>query len=221
MPTSGVTTGSARQPSQSRPLIVAALPLVDHLLADPAVGAADADVLVAAAEAAHGVALEVGQHNKGIVVGKGLAHGHVVEPLAAIHGQIHSALGVGDVHRAEGPAIDLQGLAVLFGGVAVALIEGVGLDDGSLRQVALHQLLHPLVGDDVRTVLLAGVQLDGYLAPDFAAYPRVESAQAPGGQVAGEIDDGFVAPALLIGHIALAAQAGNDCGHGIFSFWSV
>ena len=103
-----------------------------HLHLAGAGAAAHADVLDRAAEARALVALEVGQGEEGVVVHKVFAHAHFGEPLAAGDRQHHGAVGVQNVHRGKGPAVDLQGLPVLLGGVAVALVEGVGLDkDGN------------------------------------------------------------------------------------------
>jgi len=97
----------------------------------------DADVLVGAAKAPHGVALEVGHGQEGVIVQQILPHGHLREPLAALHREHHGAVLVQDVHRAEGPAVDLQGLSVLFCCVAVAVVIGVGLQNGGLGQFRL------------------------------------------------------------------------------------
>ncbi len=172
-------------------------------------GAADADVLVGAAEAAHGVALKVGQGQKRVVVGQVAAHGHLIKPLAPPDGEHGGALLVQNVHGAEGPAVDLKGLAVLLGGVAVPVVIGVGLYDGAAGQLLLHQGLHPGAGDDVGAVLLAGVDLHGHVSGENAAHPAENVDQALGGQVPGEIDHGRVPRALVKGDIAVAAAAGD------------
>ena len=186
---------------------------VNPLLADARVGAADADVLVGAAEAAHHVALEVREGDHRVVRKHVVAHAHVLEPVAACNGQKRGAVLVHDVDGAEVPAIGGDGLAVLFGGVAVTLIVGVGLDDAGLRQVLLHQLAHPLARDDVGAVGLAGVELDAGLAADVGVDLGVCLAKALGREVAGEVDDGLVAGALGVRDVAVAVGRCGVC-HG-------
>ena len=170
-------------------------------LADSAIRAAYAYVLVAAAEAAHGVALEVSEGDHGIIVKQVLAYGHLLEPLAAVNGQKGRALGIHDVHGAEGPAIHLQCLAMLLGGVAVTLVIGVGLDYVGALQVLLHQGFHPFAGDDVGAVLLARVELDAHAAFDLAIDLFIGLDQALGGEIAGKIDHGLA--------VVLLAAAGK------------
>lgn len=52
---------------------------------------------------------------------------------------------------------------MLFGGIAVALIEGVGFYDGAVGDLLL-QRFDQLARQNVGPVLFAGVQLDSYLA---------------------------------------------------------
>ena len=177
---------------------------VDHGLADAAVGTTDADVLVRTSEAALGMALEVSQGNQRIVVSQGLAHRHLLEPLSALDRQHCGALGIHDIDGAERPSVHLQRLAVLVGGVAVALIVGVGLHDGGILQVLLHQRLHPFARQDVGTVLLAGMQFHGHLALDVLVHFLVSRNQSFSTEVAGEIDYGFIARTLIIVHILAA-----------------
>ena len=151
------------------PLVRLARGGVDPCLADAAVRTADADVLVGAAEAALHVTLEMGQGQHGVVVQQIFAHGHLREPLSAFHRQKRGAVLVQDVHRGEGPAVHFQSLPVVFRGVAVAVVVGVGLDDGSLRETLRDQLLHPGAGDDVRSLGFAGVELDAHAAGKVCA----------------------------------------------------
>ena len=189
--------------------IVGAFGRVDLLLADAPVGTADADVLVAAAEATHGVALEVGQHQERVIVQHALAHVHLLKPLAALDGERGHAVLVGDVHRAEGPAVDGQGLAVLLGGVAAALIIGVGLDDGGFGQARSEQLLHPGAGDDVGSLSLAGVELDRHLAGQHRGDLVVDLFEPLLRQVAGEEHHGTLPRALFKGDVQVAPGPGN------------
>ena len=183
---------------------------MNHGLADFTVGAANADVLVRAAEAALAVALEVGEHEQGIVGEQMLAHVHLRKPLAAVYRQGHSAILVHDVHGRERPAVVQNGFAVLFGGIAVAGVIGVGFDDDRAGQVALQKRLHPRPGDDVGAVFFAGVQFHAHIAGDVAADARIDFAQARGGEVAREVDEGFVALALRIGNVMIPARSRDD-----------
>ena len=78
------------------------------------------------------------------------------------------ALGIHDVHGAEGPAVHFQSLAMLLGSIAVTLVVGIGLDYVSALQVLLHQGFDPFAGDDVRAVLLARVEFDSHAAFNLA-----------------------------------------------------
>ena len=123
---------------------------MDHLLADTAIRAADADVLVGATEAAHRVALEVREHEQRIVIQEMRADGHLREPLAALDGQHGRAGLIHDIDGREVPAVDGQRLPVLLRRVAVTLIVGIRLDDLRLRQILRDELLDPRPRDDVR-----------------------------------------------------------------------
>ena len=150
------------------------------------------------------MALEVGQGNQRIVVSQGLAHRHLLEPLSALDRQHRGALGIHDIDGAERPSVHLQRLAMLVGSVAVALVVGVGLHDGGILQVLLHQRLHPFARQDVGSVLLAGVQFHGHLALDVLVHFLVSRNQSFGTEVASEIDNGFIARTLIIVHILAA-----------------
>ena len=151
---------------------------MDPGLADAAVRAAYAYVLVAATESTHGVPLKVRQGHHGIVVQQILAHGHLLEPLAAFHWQEGRALCIHDIHRAEGPAIYLESLAMLFSGVAVTFVIGICFDNVRVRQIPFHQGLHPFAGDDVRAVLLARMQFDTHAAFDLAIHLLISLDEA-------------------------------------------
>ena len=147
------------------------------------------------------MALEVREREHGVVVGQARADGHGVKPLATLDGPLNIALAVGDVHWAEGPTVDLEGLEMLLGGVAIASVVGVGLDDGRLGEVLVHELGHPLARDDVGPVLLAGMQLDGHLAIELVSHLGKGLAQAGCREVAREPDDGRIAVALVSGNV--------------------
>ena len=82
--------------------------------------------------------LKVREDQHRIVIDDMAAHRNFLEVLAAFNGQIHRSLSVHDVNRAEGPAVDFKGLEVILGGVAVAVIERVGLDNRALRDACLQ-----------------------------------------------------------------------------------
>ena len=100
---------------------------MDLRLAYASVGTAYSYVLVASSEASHGMALEMCQDQERIIVEKTLSYVHLLEPLAALYGEGRYALSVGDVHGAEGPAVDLQGLTVIFSRITAPRIISVGL----------------------------------------------------------------------------------------------
>ena len=178
-------------------------------LAHSAVGAADADIFVAAAKTALGMPLEVGEDHQTVVVLDMAAHAHPGEPFAPSHGQRDGVFLVEDVDRCESPSVYFQRLAVLRGGVAVALVVGVGLNDVGTFEVFGHQCFHPFARDDVGAVFLAGVQFQGHLACDVAVHLLVCHDKAVRREVAGEIDHGGVAGALAHGHIFVATSAGS------------
>ena len=183
------------------PHVVGTRGRVDPGFADAAVGAADADVLVGTAETALGVALEVGEGDHGIIVEQVVAHGHGLEPLATLHGDRHHALFVHDVDGAEGPAVDFQGLTVLLGRVAVALVVGVGLDDVGIGEVLLHQGFDPFARNDVGAVLFTGVELDAHAAGNLAIDFLVGLDKTFGGKVAGKVNNGFLSGTLVVGKV--------------------
>ncbi len=182
---------------------------VDLSLADAAVRTADTDILVRAAKTAHHMSLEMRQHEQRIIVEDVLAHMHFREPLTVFNRQRCYAVLIHDVHRAERPAVYLQGLAVLRGRVAVALVIGVGLNDVGFRQVVFDQRFHPRARDDVGAVRFAGVQLDAGLAGQAAAHAAENTAQAFRRQIPREVNDGFFPRALRIRDIVVTISAGN------------
>ena len=158
---------------------------VDILLA-PGGGDADGDVLQRAAEAAHGVALEVGQHQQGVVVLQVRAHIVLLDHLAGRDGQLHVPVPVQDVHRGGvRPAVLLHGLPVGGGGVPAPVIGGVALHDGAVHR--LDHGLHQVGADEVLVPRLAGVELHRHLALQLHAQGGVQPEQGLRGELAGEI----------------------------------
>ena len=114
-----------------------------------------------------------------------LAHGHFLEPSAAGHGQADVALGVHNVHGAEGPAVGLQGFPVPFRSLARAFVKHVALHNGTVGNGSLEPL-HPGAGQNVRPVGFAGVQFEGDLAGHAFIDLGVDVQQALGAQIPGE-----------------------------------
>ena len=101
-------------------------------------------------------------------------------------------LGVKNIHvEVRAPAVLDHRAAVLLGGVALALVGGVALDHR-----AMHGLDHrpPEVGTQkVLVALLAGVQLHGDLARQFAAHGTVKRHDLLGRDLTGEAYLAFIA----------------------------
>ena len=95
-----------------------------------------------------------------------------------------------------------------FGGVAVAFVVGVSLDDIAVRDIVFDEGLYPRTRNDVRAVLFAGVQLDGYFSGQVAAYFLEYVMQSFCREVFGEVYGGFAAGALPVRYIMFPAGAG-------------
>jgi hypothetical protein len=195
------------------PHVVRADSGVDLGLADAAIGAANANVLVGTAKAAHRVALKVGQHQHGIIVQLVGANVHFGKPLAVLYRQGCHAVLVHNIHWAERPAVYFQGFAVLCGGVAVALVIGIGFHNGAVGDL-FHQALDPGTRDDVGAVLLAGVQLNSHLAGQVALNGSICLFQALCRKITGKKHNGFAAGALCIWLVILTANACFNFTHG-------
>ena len=157
------------------------------------------------------MALEVGQHDHGIVILDVCAHGHFLENEAVLYGEHHFAVFVHDIHVAEGPAVYLEGFAVLFGSVAVAFVPGVGLHNLGVGNLCL-EFLDPFAGQNIGTVLFAGVELDGNTTGDALVDFLVQLNEASGTQVLGEIDVGNVLSGFLLFHGFPFRESGCEYG---------
>ena len=125
---------------------------------------ADGQLLDRAAEAAHGVPLEVAEHQQGVVVSEILADEVLLDHLAAGNEQLQvGAFAVHDVHvEMLCPAVFAHQLLVAFGYIARARIGGVALHDGAFHMV--DHRLPEVRAEEVLIALLAGVELHGHLA---------------------------------------------------------
>ena len=140
--------------------------------------AADGQLLERAAVAAHGVALEVRQHQHGIVVEDVLAQQVLLEHLAV--GDVPHDVGTLGVHQVDGevfaPAVVLDQLPVGLGMVAHAAI-GVAIGGVALHDRAVDRLDHrlPELGaQEILVSLFAGVQLDRDLAGELQPQQAVQ-----------------------------------------------
>ena len=145
----------------------------------------------------------MGEHDHGIIIHDMAAHGDFLEVLAAPYGKLHRAFLIHDVHRAEVPAVHLDGLAVQLRGVAVALVERVRFHDIAVRHLSLERL-HHVAGQDVRAVLFARVQLDGHLAVNTLIDEPVQTDQMLCIDVLREIDSGMRAFPVISAYAAAA-----------------
>ena len=97
---------------------------------------------------------------------------------------------------------------MLWCGVAVTIVIGVSLDDVGIFQVFLHQCLHPFARNDVRAVLLAGVQFYAHAPRNLSVHLLVSLYESLCREVAGEIHHRLVTRALIVRHISVAVAAG-------------
>ena len=97
--------------------------------------------------------------------------------LPAFNGDHHRPVLVHDIHRAEIPSIDLNGFAMIGRSISLALIQGI-----CFHQVAIGNMLlqgfHHVSRQYIRTVRLAGVQLDACFACDILVDPGVGRQQS-------------------------------------------
>ena len=137
-------------------------------------GHADGQLFQCAAVAAHGVPLEMGQHQHGIVLRQIFAHKILLNDLAVRDGQLHvRAFRVQQVHlEPVAPAVGGQGFPVLFGGVALPVIGGVAFHHGAAHR--LNGGFPEFRAQEVLVAHLAGMQLDGHIAGQFLAGEPVQ-----------------------------------------------
>lgn len=150
------------------------------------------------------VPFEVGERQQRVVTGQVAAYRHLVEPFSSLYGQCEGIFFVDDIDGAKSPAVYLQGLSVLFGSVAVALVVGVGLNDMGLGQLIFNQLFYPFPRDDVRPVGFARVQFHAYAPGHVGAHLFVGFDKTFGAEVASEVDYRLIACAAFVGHILVA-----------------
>ena len=166
------------------------------------------------------MAFEVSQCQERVIVQHVFADRHILEPLAAFDRQQRVPVLVGDVDGGKGPAVVGDGLSVLLSRVAVAFIEGVGLDDGRvLIELLREEFLYPGARDDVRAVFFSGVELDRQFAGQSVRDFIVDLQKAFRRKVSREIDDRSAAGAFFDRDMAFAAAPGflAIAGHRITS----
>ena len=182
-------------------------PGVDLRLAAQGVRTADPDVLVGAAETAHDMALEMGQDKERIIAQQVAADRDLRDPLGPRDRKHGGAFLIHDIDRAEGPAVMSDRLAVLFGRIAVAGIEGIGINDLCVLQFRLlfDQVLHPGSGDDIGAVLLTGVEFDCHLPDHISVDFVVDFPESFRREVTRKIHNRFIPGSLFDRNIFLPA----------------
>ena len=125
---------------------------------------ADGQLLQCAAVAAHGMSLEVGKYQHGIVIFQIFADKIFLDDLAVRDIQLHiGAFGIQQIYREiAAPTVLVHQLAVLLGGVAGAAIGSVALHDGA-ADVVDHRFPE-LRAKEILISLFTGMQLDRDIA---------------------------------------------------------
>ena len=164
---------------------------VDQGLA-PGAGTADGQLLQSSAVAAHGVPLEVSQHQHRVVIHDVFAQVILLEDFSVGDGPDHvRTLGVHQVHiKIFGPAVLLQELAM---GLCVVTHAGSGVAVGG---IAFHHgaadLLHhgppELRTQEILVALLPGVDLHRHLARQLYSQGVIQFNNFLRGDLPGEID---------------------------------
>ena len=121
---------------------------------------ADGQLLQCAAVAAHGMSLEVGKYQHGIIIFQIFADEIFLDDLAVRDIQLHiGAFGVQQIYREiAAPAVLVHQLTVLLGGVAGAAIGSVALHDGA-ADVVDHRFPE-LRAKEILISLFTGMQFD-------------------------------------------------------------
>ena len=133
-----------------------------------------------------------------------VSHVHFRKPFPILDRKGGGSIFIHDIHRGKGPAVYFQSLSVIFRGVTISFIIGVGFHDDSLREIFFQQMFHPFSGDDIRSVGLAGMQLHSNLACNISFDFLIEPLQSLRRQVSGKINDGFISRTLLDGNVFLS-----------------
>ena len=134
--------------------------------ADWTVCAADSDILQRTAKPAHGMPFKMSQHYHRVVLQHVPADRHFLEVLPALDRNHHGTVLVHDVYRAEIPAVDLEGFAMIGSRKPLALIQSVGFHQAAIRNMLL-QGFHHLPRKNIGTMRLTGVYFDSYLSADL------------------------------------------------------
>ncbi len=146
-----------------------------------AVVGSDADTLVLehAAKTAHGVSLEMGEIDQKIVVCQVFAHKVVADMQCVAYGDTHLAELVHQVAGGDSrPAMVDEDLLVVGGGIALARVGGVALDDSALHLI--DQGLDELRVEVVVSARLARRDLDRH-TPVGHNTEGIENTQERGG----------------------------------------
>ena len=106
----------------------------------------------------------MGQHQTAVVVDDVLAYIVGLDLLAVGHFQLHiRALGIQKIHgEIVQPAVLLKGLHMIFRGVALALIGGIGLHDGAAYP--FHHRLPEVGAQKILVAGFTGMDFNGYIA---------------------------------------------------------
>ena len=159
----------------------------------------DGNILQGAPKSAHGMPLEMGQHQHGIIVFDMVAHEILLNLLSLRYGQLHLPLLIQDVHgRDVRPAVELHGVLMRLSSVACALIGRVALHDSAFHPV--HRGLHEIRPQEVLVPHLAGVELHRHFSRQLHAHGLIHAYHGLGSDFFGKIDLSFshrTAPTFL------------------------
>ena len=151
-------------------------------------GHADGQLLQGSAVAAHGVALEVGENQHGIIIGQVLAHVILVNHLAVWNVQLQ--VGPLGVQQVDGeflaPAVISKQLAVPFSGVSGAVISCVAFNHGAAH--VIDDGLPEAGAQEILISLFAGVNLDRHPAGKLLSHQLEKLQNLFRSDFVGEID---------------------------------
>ena len=174
---------------------------------------ADGDVLDGPAEARHGVALEMGQHQEGIIVGEMAAHIIHVDADAALDRDLHAAFLIQNVQLSNfQQAVVLRLLPVHGCGGTAAAIGGIAFHDGAVHQ--MDQIGDQLRAQVVAALAFAGGHFDAHPARQLHAQGLIGRDETLRGNVTDEIyyRRGFICRAVRqIAGVQGDTAVGDQC----------